>query len=123
MDTLSQAITKYRELLEKGDNLLLIDTFYAEDMVQVENNGKHIEGKKQILDLELKNIGSVNGFRQEINNLLIDEQQGIVMGEMTVYFDSKKMGKMKLQEAFIQKWAGNKIIYQKFYYKDFQDAG
>lgn len=36
----------------------------------------------------------------------------LVMGEMFIRMDSKKFGKKKLEEAFIQKWVDGKIIYQ-----------
>ena len=122
MNTLTLIIESYKELLEKGDNIELIEKFYADDIIQVENNEPPFEVKKWLLEIELKNIEGVHSFSQKINRMIIDETEELVMGEMMIFFDSKKMGKRKLEEAFIQKWSGGKIIYQKFYYKGFEDA-
>jgi len=43
------------------------------------------------------------------------------MGEMNISFDSKRHGRKKLHEAFVQHWKDGKIEYQKFYYKEIQD--
>jgi hypothetical protein len=39
---------------------------------------------------------------------------------MVIHFDTKKRGKLLLTEAFLQRWEGGKIVFQKFYYKTFQ---
>ena len=115
----TKTVADYRLLLEKGDNLSVIDLFYADDMQQVENNEAPVIGKTALLEMEKKNLAGVNSFEQKIISLVIDEEKGIVMGEMQVVFDSKKSGQKKLHEAFIQHWKDGKIVYQKFYYKPF----
>ena len=115
----TKTVADYRLLLEKGDNLSVIDLFYADDMQQVENNEAPVIGKTALLEMEKKNLAGVNSFEQKIISLVIDEEKGIVMGEMQVVFDSKKSGQKKLHEAFIQHWKDEKIVYQKFYYKPF----
>ena len=117
--TLAKVVTGYSLLLEKGDNVSVIDLYYADDMQQVENNEAPVIGKTALLEIEKKKLAGVNSFEQKIISLVIDEEKGIVMGEMQVVFDSKKSGQKKLQEAFIQHWKDEKIVYQKFYYKPF----
>ncbi len=117
MNSLSKTFAEYRILLEKGDNLSVIDLFYDDDMQQVENEAAPIIGKKAIKEMEKKTLESVNSFEQKIVSLVIDEEKGMVMGEMLIFFDSKKHGPKKLLEAFIQHWKSGKILYQKFYYQ------
>ena len=121
MQVLSQLVNQYRQLLESGDNLAVIERYYADDIIQIENNEAPTKGKEQILKIEQNNIATVNSFSQKIENLVIDEKQRLVMGEMNISFDSKKYGKKKLNELFIQHWKNEKIIYQKFYYKEILD--
>jgi ketosteroid isomerase-like protein len=121
MTTLTKTVADYLALFEKGDNLLLIDLFYADDMQQVENDEPPTIGKAVIKAKEEKNLHSVTSFEQKIVSLVIDEAKSMVMGEMLVFFDSKKYGPKKLFEAFIQHWKDGKIVYQKFYYKSFID--
>ena len=118
MQTLSQIIDQYKQLLETNDSLAIIERFYADDIVQVENNEAPVTGKETILALEKKNMDGVNWFTLKIDKLVVDEKQGLVMGEMDISFDSKKYGKKKLKEAFVQHWVNGKITYQKFYYKE-----
>ena len=117
MNSLSKTFAEYRILLEKGDNLSVIDLFYDDDMQQVENEDAPIIGKKAIKEIEKKTLKSVNSFEQKIVSMLIDEEKEMVMGEMLIFFDSKKQGPKKLAEAFIQHWKNGKILYQKFYYQ------
>jgi hypothetical protein len=53
----------------------------------------------------------------KIPTWLVDEEQGLAMGEMVIHFDSKKKGTQVLTEAFLQRWENGKIVFQKFYYK------
>jgi len=93
--SLPATVARYRELLEKGDNLLLIDQLYAEDIQQVENDEAPVIGKPVIRAMEKNNLNGVNSLEQKIVSLLIDEATGIVMGEMEIFFDSKKYGPKK----------------------------
>ncbi len=109
----------YRGMLENGDNLALIDLYYDEEIEQVENDEPAAKGKATIREMEIVNLNGVNSFKQYFINLIIDEEKGIVMGEMEIVFDSKKYGPQKLNEAVVQQWKNGKIVYQKFYYKSF----
>ena len=116
---LAKIVTEYSLLLEKGDNISVIDLYYADDMQQVENDEPPTIGKAAIKTREEMNLYGVNSFEQKIVSLVIDEAKSMVMGEMLIFFDSKKYGSKKLFEAFIQHWKDGKIVYQKFYYKSF----
>jgi hypothetical protein len=113
---LTALIKEYKSLLEAGKNFELIDKFYADDIVQIENNGSPVTGKATLIEIEKNNIEGVYSFNQEIINIAADENSGIVMGEMLVKFHSKTKGNKIIHEAFIQKWQDAKIYYQRFYY-------
>jgi len=110
----------YQKLLEEGAFMQIIEEFYSEDIIQIENMASPLKGKALLHQQEEKNIEGVNSVDVKINNKVIDSSQGLVMGEMFINFDSKKKGKTRIEEAFIQKWEDGKIVYQRFYYGPFQ---
>ena len=119
---LSALIKQYKILIEKGESLEVIDKFYDEDIIQIENNSAPVGGKQRLLELEKKNIAGVYSFELRISSMIVDEALQKVMGEMIVQFDSKKNGKKIIHEAFVQQWRNNKIIQQRFYYGSIEDA-
>jgi hypothetical protein len=119
MTSLSELVTQYRHLLENGENLAVIDAFYDEGIVQVENDEPPVTGRYHLRQLEVQNLAKVSACRQRMVTLLVDEEQGLVMGEMTIAFTSKASGPRQLNQAFVQRWRGGKIVYQRFYYGGF----
>lgn len=119
---LSELIKQYKILIEKGESLEVIDKFYDDDIMQIENNSDPVGGKQRLLELEKKNIAGVYSFGLTISSMVVDEVLQKVMGEMIVQFDSKKNGKKVIHEAFVQQWQNNKIIQQRFYYGSIEDA-
>ncbi len=113
---LKQTFSNYKTQLENGELLQVIENYYADDMVQVENNNAPIIGKAVLTEMEIKSLAGVHSVEIKIPTWLVDEEQGLAMGEMVNSFDSKKMGKQVLIEAFLQRWVGGKIVFQKFYY-------
>jgi hypothetical protein len=119
MMSLPEQITQYRHLLENGENLAVIDAFYDEGIVQVENDEFPVTGRDALRQLEVQNLAKIITCRQRIVTLLVDEQQGFVMGEMTIAFTGKTSGPRQLNQAFMQHWRDGKIVYQRFYYGGF----
>ncbi len=123
MLSLNNLVDLYKQLLENGENLAVIDAFYDEGIVQVENDQPPVTGRKTLRDLEVQNLSKVTSCQQRIATLLVDERQGLVMGEMTIAFVSKASGSRRLNQAFVQHWRGGKIVYQRFYYGGFVPSG
>jgi ketosteroid isomerase-like protein len=117
---LTELIQQYKKLVESGANIQTIQQFYDDDVEHIENNEAPIHGKQNLLTREEKILGSVHSFQQKITLLVMDESNGVVMGEMDIFFDSKKHGPQRLQEAFIQYWRNGKITYIRFYYSPTQ---
>jgi len=61
----------------------------------------------------------VSAVNTKIEDLIIDEGNGIVWGRMTINYTSNKSGKVRIEEAFIQKWSNDKIYFQRFFYGKF----
>ena len=99
-----------------ADHLSVIDKFYADHIVQVENSSTPIKGKSTLKNMEIKNLKGVSAVSTTIQNYVIDEEQGLVWGEMFIDFQPIKGEKKRLEEAFFQKWENGQIVYQRFYY-------
>lgn len=110
---------EFIQLLEEGDPLKAIDLFFDDHVVQIENTDPPVKGKQTLRDHEIKNLAAVHSVKMIIPNYLFDEDKMIGMGEMLVHFHSKTNGKLKIEQAFFQKWKNGKIIYQRFYFKGF----
>lgn len=115
---------RYKELLERSgdikqkrkDHCQVIVEYYDEKIVQIENSGDPILGKQVLFEIENKNLDGVKSVKTKIDEIVFDYNDKKVWGQMTINFDSKKNGKKRLEEAFIQKWSNGKIVYQRFFY-------
>lgn len=113
-------VDTFVNLLETGRFLEAIDHFYHDDIIQVENYQSSVKGKQRLRQIEIDNLERVSQVSCKVLSYVVDEGKNLVMGEMYIEFTSINMGKMLLEEAFIQRWDDGKILYQRFYYKDFQ---
>ena len=121
MQSFKDVVAEFKLLLENTPSLEMMDLYYADDIIQVENNDKPIVGKKKLMKLEKENLSKVTWHKESIKTMLIDSRKQIVMGEMIIQYETLDKKKKKFEEAFIQHWEDGKIKYQKFYFKPFTD--
>src|SRR6478752_4030423 len=117
---LKHHVDAYIKLLTKGHFAEVIDLYYHHDITQIENYDPPIVGRERLRQIELDNLDRIAQVNCKVLSYAVNEKNGLVMGEMYIEFTSKRLGKMLLEEAFVQKWEDGKILYQRFYYKDFQ---
>ena len=63
------------------------------------------------------NIARVKSFKITIKSSVFDENQGLVLGEMLLDFETLNGDKKHMEEAFVQHWKDEKIVFERFYYK------
>ncbi|HEU4555251.1 MAG TPA: hypothetical protein VFS25_20550 [Chitinophaga sp.] len=119
---LQQQVQAYKQLLESGNTLAVIEQYYADDIYQQENDEETIRGRQRLLDLEKQSLERVLELVIRIPTLLVDEAQQLVMGEMMITFYHKTEGLKYLKEAFLQQWENGKIVRQQFYYRGIRGA-
>jgi len=119
---LRELAAQYRELLEKGETIAVIEQFYDDNIMQLENDEHTIVGKQRLLELEKQSLAKVNELIFRIPTMVVDEEQQLVMGEMMVTFYHKTGGLRFLKEAFVQHWENGKIVRQHFYYRGIRNA-
>jgi ketosteroid isomerase-like protein len=120
--SLQQTVTHFFDLLAKGETLEAITLYYHNDAVQIEYNGIPAKGKAVLFKEEEQKIAAVNWFSIKVPAFAVNEATGVVAGEMNIEFETLKGKNKKMEEAFVQKWANGKLIYQRFYYNSVTDA-
>jgi sulfate adenylyltransferase subunit 1 len=111
------AVTDFQNLISAGKTLEAIEKYYADDVQLQENNDAPRIGKTLALAHEKGNTERVKYFKINIKSSVLDETQGLVMGEMNIDFENLKGVKIEMNEAFVQRWENGKIVSEKFYYK------
>jgi sulfate adenylyltransferase subunit 1 len=113
----SSAVTDFQNLISVGKTLEAIEKYYADNVHLQENNDAPRVGKTLALAHEKGNIERVKHFKINIKSSVLDETQGLVMGEMHIDFENLKGVKIEMNEAFVQRWENGKIVFERFYYK------
>ena len=122
---MEKAFYSYKKLLERAGNIKqkredhckVIQRYYADNIIQIENSEPSIKGQQRLMEIENENLDGVNSIATNIKDEVYDKATETVWGLMIIKFDSRKTGKKKIEEAFMQKWANGKIVYQRFFYK------
>jgi sulfate adenylyltransferase subunit 1 len=113
----SAAVTDFQNLISAGKTLEAIEKYYADNVQLQENNDAPRVGKTLAIAHEKGNMERVKYFKINIKSSVLDETQGLVMGEMYVDFETLKGVKIEMNEAFVQRWENGKIVFERFYYK------
>lgn len=110
-------VADFQELITNGKTVEAIEKYYADDIQVQENTDAPRVGKQLALTHEKANIERVKYFKINIKSNVADENQGLVLGEMAIEFETLKGEVKHLEEAFVQRWKGGKIVFERFYYK------
>ena len=111
------AVGDFQSLISAGKTLEAIEQYYAGDVQVQENSDAPRVGKALALTHEKGNIERVKSFKITIKSSVFDENQGLVLGEMLLDFETLKGDKKHMEEAFVQHWKDGKIVFERFYYK------
>ncbi len=101
---MTESVLQYKQLLEQEANTDVIDVYYDEQIIQIENDQAPVVGRQQLKETEKQNLAKVSALRQQITPLVVDESQQIVMEEMMIKFVNKQGVAKRLNQGFIQKW-------------------
>lgn len=107
-----------QEMLAQDQTWEAFDKFYAEDVVVIEKpTGERREGK----EAQRKAIEQWYGMVEEMHGggigaITADEENGITTAETWMEVTFKGQGRAKMEEVAVQKWKGDQIIEESFYY-------
>ena len=115
MLSLKETVLEYKNWLENMPKLEVMEIYYHDDIVQVQNGEKPITGKKKLLKLEKENLSKAIWQKESIKTIVIDFRKQLVLGEILIEYETQNHEKKKLEKAFVQHWQDDKIKYQRFY--------
>jgi len=105
------------EMTGQGQMLEAFEKYYHEDVTMVEATGEVRKGKDVSRQFEKQWLSSIKEFHDGgVTAITSNEEEGITMSESWTEVTFQDGNRMKLEEAAVQKWQGNKIIHERFYY-------
>lgn len=116
MSYLAKAQNLY-DMINTGQLLDAFEKYYANDVVMVEATGDLREGKDKNREYELKFISSVKDVHGGgVTGLTADEQNGVTMVESWMDVTFQDGNRVKMEQVAVQKWRGEEIVHERFYY-------
>ena len=109
--------TSLQQMVGQGQSLEACQQFYHTDVTVVEANGEVRKGRDAQLNAIQEWMGSVQEMHGGgIGAITANEEAGMTMAETWVEVTFKDGNRMKLEEVAVQKWEGDHIIHERFYY-------
>lgn len=105
------------DMTSQGKLLDAFEKYYHTDVTMVEATGETRKGKeanrkfqREFMDM----IKAVNG--SGVRSIASDEKEGTTMVEAWMDVTMKDGKRNMMEEVAVQKWKGDQIIYERFYY-------
>lgn len=104
-------------LLSQGKVLEAFDKYYHDDVVMIEVDGKSRQGKNANRKLQEKFMDDIKEFHAAgAKAVTSNEKEKITMVESWMDVTMKDNTRSMMEEMSVQRWQGDKIIYERFYY-------
>ena len=106
------------DMVGQGQLLEAFEKYYADNVVMVEATGERTSGKAANREREVKFLESVEAFHGSgVYAVTSDEDAGVSMVEAWMELTFKGApGPMKMEQVAVQKWEGDQIVHERFYY-------
>lgn len=116
MSYLQKAKNVY-SLLSQGKVLEAFDKYYHDDVVMIEADGKSRQGKETNRHFQEKFVNDIKEFHAAgAKTITSNEDERVTMIESWMDITMKDNTRSMMEEVSVQKWQGDKIIYERFYY-------
>ncbi len=107
-------------MLGQGQLLEAFDKYYADNVVMTEPRGT-TEGKEACRVKEVDFLNFIEEFHNlEVKSIAADEENGIVFHETAMDVTFKDGNRVVMEQAGVQRWEGDKIVHERFYYDNAQ---
>ena len=122
--TLIESLGAFIALCEQGKTLEAIERFYAEDVVVFENHERARAGREGCLAFETNALAQLTEpARLRARAHAANAQAGVAFIEWVIRFLGEDGRPMRLDEVAVQRWAGGRIVEERFYYEGMVDEG
>ena len=110
------AAEMYR-MANSGQAMEAFEKFYHQDSSMIEATGEVRKGKDSNREFEKNFYGSIKEVHGGgVLGITSDEENGITMVEAWMDVSFQDGSRMKMEEIARQKWQGEQIIEERFYY-------
>lgn len=116
MTYLDKANELYR-MLGEGKMMDAFEKFYHDDVVMIEATGESYSGKDRNRERMHEWTDSLDEMHDGgTTNITSNEKDGVTMVESWTDVSFKDGQRFKMEEIAVQKWKGDHIIQERFYY-------
>ncbi|MBT8399122.1 MAG: ester cyclase [Rhodothermia bacterium] len=124
METTTSTQTTLRERVEdlnrrilNGEVMEAFEEYYADDVVQQENEQVPTRGKDANRRRELDFLSSLTDFRSaEVKSVTVDEENSTSMVEWYFDYTHRDWGDRKFHQVSVQRWRDGQIVHERYYY-------
>jgi mannitol-1-phosphate/altronate dehydrogenase len=103
--------------LGQGKLLEAFDKYYADNVVMTEPRGTRT-GKVECRDYEVQFLNNVKEFHDlQVTGIGSDEKNGTTFVESMMDVTFKDGNRAKMEQVAVQKWEGDHIVHERFYYE------
>jgi len=105
------------DMLGQGKMLEAFEKYYHKDVIMVEATGEARNGKDTNREFEKKFLDSIKEMHGSgVNSITSNETEGVTMVESWMDITFKDGPRVKMEEVAVQRWKGDLIIHERFYY-------
>jgi hypothetical protein len=106
----------YKQLGE-GKLLDAFDQYYADNVVMTEPRGTR-EGKQACRDYEVQFLESIQEFHGlDVKSVASDEENKTTFVQSVMDVTFKDGNRAQFDQVAVQKWEGDQIVHEEFYYE------
>ena len=105
------------DMLAQGKMLDAFEKYYHNNMVMIEGTGETRKGKDANRKFQTDFLGMIKEVHGSgVNAVTSDEKAATTMVESWMDVTYNDGNKAKMEEVAVQKWEGDQIISERFYY-------
>jgi len=105
-------------MVGQGQMMEAFEKFYHDDVVMIEATGEERKGKDTNREFEKNWMAGIKEMHDGgVNAITSNEADGVTMVEAWTDVTMQNGQRMKMEEIARQKWEGDHIVEERFYYK------
>lgn len=105
------------DMSAQGQMLDAFEKYYHDDVIMVEATGEVRKGKDTNREFEKNFVNTIKEFHgMGVNSITSNEEEKVTMVESWMEATFQDGNRVKMEEVAVQKWEGNQIIHERFYY-------
>src|SRR5512133_3086432 len=110
-------VKKMWSMIGQGKLLEAFDQYYDNNVMMVEASGEERKGKDANRKFQTEFMGTIKEVHGSgIRSVAANDKDNITMVETWMDVTMKDGKRSKMEEVSVEKWQGDKIIHERFYY-------